>query len=614
MATRVPRYDQQVRDQAVSGQKIADTSSVEAFGGGRALAGIDAAGRAAESIGKTVHDVAQEADLDRVKGAALQLEETTIDLHTNKETGYINRKGKDALTVTEEYGKRLKDKYDEISKGLGNDSQRAYFKQVYDKTNLDFKGKTELYAAGESRKYESDQKLAGLELMHNKAALYYGSEKDIDDAINKSLDLVSDYSRMNGIRESDPEYQLMAQKQTSRIRSSVAERQMDDPNFGPSKALQYVNTHKDDFTDSDFHRITTALESGVREEKATAIANQIYDKEGYTDIAAATERANKIGDEKLKSEVLSRIKNKVELENHRSKQEYDKTVVDLSNLVENGRKVSEIPSVWGKLGPKERAAFKLREDQLAGVAEVKPDITTYAKYDTMSVQELERKDFSELYLKARPNLTDAQWNKVRDKWEIARAAAKGDEKAKTRLATETEKDEQIFRAMQDFKIAGLSDDTLKGKMKENQKLTYQKFQFQLNDRLAAIEASGKKADLNMVRDEARKIVADNAKKVYVNDSWFGAPTPRPIADLKESDKEKVVVPFKQIQDADIRKAVNVLKANGQFKELSSDELVSVVKSEGSPIGKTLRQRMEKAYGTMLIGGGPQSFKKKLLGN
>lgn len=606
---QVPIYESpQVKQQALSGAKVQVTTSVESFGGGRAAAGFDAISKTAETMGSAATDIKLKADERAVMDATNAMQNHENDL-TAGENGFLKVKGKNALGATEQYQELAKKKADELTNSLTNERQKYLFQQNSNKIMSNLKYKTDMHAESEYGKYQDQSDQDGMSTNMNTAMLNHGDESIVQDAINKKNAHIISMADRHGWDQDMINSKI--QETNSKIRLGNTMNIMQGQTASSAEA--YLKKHQGEFTAEDLLHANKALESGLRDEKSTYLANQIFGKENYTDVSSAYERAKQIGDEKLRDETMNKIKVQIAMRDNQIKEEHTKTIVDASNLIEKGGSISQLPpDVQGRLDPKERNALALRQLQVAGAAPVKTDITKYSKYDTMGQLDLGKKTLAELMIDARPNLNNDQWNRIRNKWEVAQAAMGGDKKAKDTWAGYQNEDETLFRAMQDAKIAKLSPDSLRDKMDEKQKLAYHSLQNDLNDRSLLWSASngGKKPDGDTMRKLANDLVGEKAMKVYTEGTFWDSE--KQVGQLSSEEKDKAYIKYEKIPQQDVKMMINILKSNNQLKGLSDDEVMSLM-NNNSGVGKTFRERMQKAYGQGAVGN-RQLLKQKLLGN
>lgn len=607
---QVPRQTApRVRDQAVSGAKFDASAPIEAFGGGAALQrSTDAIGNLAKAGGSAFQEVKNQADQRAVMDAVNGFQNHENELQVG-EKGFLKVKGKDALGITATYQDLAKKKYDELAEGLSNDDQRYMFKQNADKIIQNLKFKTETHAMQEYGKYQDQSDSDGIETWTNTALLNYGDKAIVADALNKKNGHILAMAERKGMDEA--QISKLISETDSKVRLGITMRIMQDQNATSADA--YFNQHKKSFTAQDMLTAQKSLETKLRDEKATALSDSIFDKEGYTDVGAAYERAKEIGDVELRDATMSKLKVKIAIRDNQVKEDHSKLIVDVSNHIEKGGDINQLPpDIVGRLSPKERKALVLRREQVIGAAEVKPNLTTYSKYDSMSVNEIGNKTLDQLLIDARPSLTNDQWNRVRNKWEAAQGTLNGDKKSKDAWAGFQNEDDSLFRSMQTAKIAGIGSDTIRGKLNEEQKLAYQNLQNEMADQalLWSQANGGKKPDTLTVQKIASDVVNRNAMKIYIDGNIWDSE--KSVGELSESDRKNVYIPFNKIPENEVKMMFNVLKANNQLRGMDEDEAMSAIKNPNSPFGKTLKQRMQKAYGQGTIGN-RQLIKQKLLG-
>lgn len=609
---QVPMYESpQVKQQGLSNAKIQNNSTLESFGGGKAATGFDAIAKTLDTAQSVGLDLKEKADQRSVMDAVNEFQNHDNEL-TAGENGFLKVKGKPALGITDQYQELAKKKSDEILNSLGNDQQKYLFKQNADKIMSNLKMKTEMHSNEEYGKYQDLSDQGGVSTNVNTAMLNHGNESIVQDSINKKNAHIMAMADRHGWDQDMINSKISETNSKIRLGNTMTIMQGQTA----SRADAYLKTHQGDFTAEDLLHANKVLESGLRDEKATYLADQIFGKENYTDVSSANERAKQIGDEKLRDETMSKIKIHIAMRDNQIKEDHTKTIVDSSNFIEKGGSVSKLPpDVQGRFTPKEREALALRELQVAGAAPLKTDITKYSKYDSMEQLELGKKTLADLMIDARPNLNNDQWNRIRNKWEVANAAIGGDKKAKDTWAGYQNEDETLMRSMKDAKIAGLDPDTLKEKMNEDQKKAYHSLQNDLNDRSLLWSASngGKKPDGDTMRKLANNLVGEKAMKIYTEGTFLPSyfDSEKQVGQLSASEKEKAYVKYDKIPKQEVSRMLRFMISNNKIKGLDESEALSLINSN-SGMGEELRSRMQKAYGQIAVGN-KDLYLNKLLG-
>lgn len=116
--------------------------------------------RAAETGGRIVMDMQEEANHLRVIRASNEAKEHMFNLLYDKDTGALNQKGWNALNrpdgkdLTAEYSERFDQMAGQISDGLGNDRQRMLFRQQADSMRTQLIGDTERHLSNEFKTFQ----------------------------------------------------------------------------------------------------------------------------------------------------------------------------------------------------------------------------------------------------------------------------------------------------------------------------------------------------------------------------------------------------------------------------------------------------------------------------
>lgn len=159
---RVPTYD--------NFQVTPNTLPQNQLQGGQYTPVRDIAGRQAQQTGQTIQQlggdagraalaIQQEANQLRFDDAANQAKEIALKLQFDKDVGYANLRGIDALkrpdgkALSDEYGESLQKQLEQIGGTLGNDAQRQAFSAFTSELRTRFTGQVMAHEAGEFKNY-----------------------------------------------------------------------------------------------------------------------------------------------------------------------------------------------------------------------------------------------------------------------------------------------------------------------------------------------------------------------------------------------------------------------------------------------------------------------------
>ncbi|WP_334157924.1 transglycosylase SLT domain-containing protein [Oryzomicrobium sp.] len=156
---RVPTYDSfQVAPTNLPQARL-DAPAMPDIAGRQMQQMGEAAQRLGSTIGQVANDVAQQANQLRVDDALNQAKEAALRLTYDKDSGFTNLKGINALErpdgkpLADEYGDNLKDQLSRIAGTLGNDTQRQAFAMHSNDILTSFRGQALQHEAGEFKTY-----------------------------------------------------------------------------------------------------------------------------------------------------------------------------------------------------------------------------------------------------------------------------------------------------------------------------------------------------------------------------------------------------------------------------------------------------------------------------
>ena len=200
----VPRYDQPTVDSntlpSVQLQApVAKNFAIEE--GQQAMAGAQKMGDAAQRISM---DMQQQANLLRVDDALNQAKEASLRLTFDKDIGYTNQKGINALErksgkpLADEYGDELKGHINKIGEGLGNDAQRQLFNARANDLMTNFRGNAIQHESGEFKTYALSVREGTISNRMQEIGLNYNNPAVIDEAITSIQAATYDKAKMQG--------------------------------------------------------------------------------------------------------------------------------------------------------------------------------------------------------------------------------------------------------------------------------------------------------------------------------------------------------------------------------------------------------------------------------
>lgn len=242
---RVPTYDSfqaaptslpMVRATAPEMQDFAGKQAQE-FGRGMIQAG--------QVMGQVATDVAQQANQLRVDDALNQAKEAALRLTYDKDAGFVNQKGINALErqsgkpLADEYGDNLKDQIASIAGTLSNDAQRQTFALHSNDILTAFRGQAMQHEAGEFKTYA----LSTSEGIQSTALRDIGLNWNNPDAVNSGVERIrAETYRQGQLLGKSAEWQeAQARKLTSNGHkvALMSALEQNDPSYADSYLKKY---------------------------------------------------------------------------------------------------------------------------------------------------------------------------------------------------------------------------------------------------------------------------------------------------------------------------------------------------------------------------------------
>jgi soluble lytic murein transglycosylase len=144
-----------------------------------------------DGLNQVAMNMAIEANQLRLDDASNQAREVARKLQFDKDSGYINLKGKDALdrpdgqSLTDEYGGKLQESLSQISQSLGNDAQRAAFARFSNGFLTGFKTDVDRHFIQESTTYGLSVAEGAQKGAMDDIALNWNNPAVINDAVTR---------------------------------------------------------------------------------------------------------------------------------------------------------------------------------------------------------------------------------------------------------------------------------------------------------------------------------------------------------------------------------------------------------------------------------------------
>lgn len=548
MAT-VPRLTNNVQQAPLSGAKMRDVSQgVDSFGGGQRVAeGFQAASRAANVATDFIVQEKKKADQVQLTQAYADAVKAKNDLMYNPKSGAVGRKGKEAFGAMDEYLPQFDTRMQEIEDRLGDDNQKAMFKDIRIKQKMDFDGDLQRHVFQESKAYDAETLTKGLEAAREDAILNYQTPGKVGESIATQKAFILQHAANNG---RSPEWTEMALKTAeSQTHKDVIERLL--ANGEDMTASTYYKTIKGSVTGDDATGLEKALEEGSLRGNSQRMSDDMIAK--YGSLGSAMKAVRQIEDPKLRDSVQDRVRGEFAFREQENKKYVDTLERGAYDVLDrtNGDLTRIPPQDWTKFDGASRSALKSYADRKKNGLATETDIEKYYNLKELAGNPATANKFRDLNLmKFKPYLNEADMKKFIEIQTDFKAKGKSD----TLDGWRSDRD-IVVEAFQAMKMKPDKDPE-----------KFQKFAQMTDERMAR---ESQRLGRKLTNDEVQKIVDDTKVKV-ITDKGFFYDTKKRLFELDGTEKN-LEVDFKDIPVREREKIVDFLKRNG--KEATNDNII-----------------------------------------
>lgn len=208
-------------------------------------------GRATQDIADTAFkietDMIERANQLRVDDALNQAREQAARLTLDKDVGYSNLRGKDALdrpngqSLADEYGGQLQSSFSNIAAGLGNDRQRQAFAQRAAAIQQQFNEGLMRHENNEFRTYAASVREGTIANQLNEIGRNYNNPALIDESVNSIRAATYDIARMQGKSAEWAEAQVRRQVSNAHFTAINAALQNGNALYADGYMKKYAN-------------------------------------------------------------------------------------------------------------------------------------------------------------------------------------------------------------------------------------------------------------------------------------------------------------------------------------------------------------------------------------
>ena len=275
---KVPTYDQFTVQPSDAAQPRFSAPDMPLVAGKEALAISDGMIKAGTALTAVAEKAAQEADQVRVIDATNDAVKAQLHLTYDKNDGFLNLKGKTALERPDgkpldiEYTERLQSQLEAIENKLGNDRQKALFKQAAGSITRQFMGSINSHVAQEYKDYTVGTLNGSIDVATQKMTLNFGDPK-----------IVAEQQRLIGAAVEERDKSLPPEQRQANLvkalspgNTAIVSAAIDAGNVEYAK--EFLKQNAQYITPENRLVLAKAVEMGAFDERVQKFADDIWDE------------------------------------------------------------------------------------------------------------------------------------------------------------------------------------------------------------------------------------------------------------------------------------------------------------------------------------------------
>lgn len=404
----VPRYSPQADQARTPTVRIDPNQPIETFGGGAAAAAVPGAIIAAgDRFQKYVKEAKAEADDVAATSAYEKLVKKKNELIWDGQNGAVNKKGKDALGVMQEYGPQFEEYHAQIQSELSNEDQRRAVSKLYARENLEFTNTLQKHVFTESKNLTDMTTAAAIQATQDDAILNYQNPGKVQEALARQKELLNKKAVINGY---SPEIIAeQSKEEESKTHAGIVERML--ANGEDLTAQKYYEQVKSGLVAPVAVKLDAAVQEGSIRGESQRQSSDIMSKYG-SDQKKALEAARQIEHPRVQEETVQEIKRRF-AENEQIKKANEELLFTTAANTAEKTKDRPDPSVWAGLTLQQRNAIDNRIEQLRKGLQPQTDWESFYDLRTQaSTPELQDKFLQTNLLMYRSKLADSEFKEL----------------------------------------------------------------------------------------------------------------------------------------------------------------------------------------------------------
>lgn len=486
---------------------------------------------------KAQMEAVDQANQIKINDALNKATQARLALTYDPEQGYVHLQGNAAIerpdkrSLDAEYTERFADSIAQIEQGLGNDKQRAIFREKSGGLMVQFQGGLMQHVAKEYASHALSVQEGTIATNIGRMALEYGNPEAVQDSVNAIKAATAQEGKLRGWSAKQTEAAMV--ENLSRGHSAVIQSTIDQM---PDYAKTYFDIHKAEFTPTARLAAQRLVDEGAFETKTQDASDSLWDKHGG-DMKSIMAEVREKFDGKERDAIETRISARNSKERQIEKQYEDDVMDKALDSLSKGQRIP--PSVMAQLSPRDRLQVQRELKSRAeanGPAARKTDMKTWLAFADMSKEEKAKLSMADLYRLAGPGMSDADLKSAAREVQQAKEAVSKGEPPGLQLMTVTEVVKQEARAL------GIIPADQGKKLSGDQEQALDRFRTDLQGRIVNHErATGKKASQDDILSITQQMKVDT---VRVRGRLFGESDPVPVVSLDPAQQERAQVTVK----------------------------------------------------------------------
>lgn len=373
----VPKYEQQVSQQATPDVRLPTSTPSGAFGlGPQSQQARSEVLNTTSKVQKMFDEEKKKADDVAFMSADLQASKAQTDI----EVGIRARKGEDAFSSSKWAEQEWKDKTSEIYERANNSAQRARIQRSLNQRAAGIYKAAQVHQQNEIVNYTKEQTQAYVEAERASAVENYQDPAKVGTSLERQKAALSQILSNLGVSKDSPAGKQVFEEAVSQTHSQVINRMLADGNDQQARA--YFKANKKDISTKFYDKLKSSLEEGSLRGESQRRSDAIVAKaDGMGD---ALDKARAITDPKLRDETQARVKNYYALESAAHEEDQKNIFERSSRIIDDAEYPTKDmipPADWNELDAKRRKALLSR---IKAKAEGLPIRTNLKDYQALS--------------------------------------------------------------------------------------------------------------------------------------------------------------------------------------------------------------------------------------